>query len=87
MSQHLLRPPAVYLINLYHFRDFSQLLSTEPGLGHFGNVWAVVGDNLGEQSYESDGNVPMATLEPLVGWSEEKMDELRQKSGFDTAIA
>ena len=82
------------LVDLVKLWDPSQIndemksyLATAPGPGHIGNVWAVVGDNLGEQTYESDGNVPMATLEPLVGWSEEKMDELRQKSGFDTAIA
>lgn len=67
--------------------EMKSYLATAPGPGHIGNVWAVVGDNLGEQTYESDGNVPMATLEPLVGWSEETMDELRQKAGFDTAIA
>ena len=71
-----------------HINDeMKSYLATAPGPGHIGNVWAVVGDNLGEQTYESDGNVPMATLEPLVGWSEETMDELRQKAGFDTAIA
>ena len=67
--------------------EMKSYLATAPGPGHIGNVWAVVGDNLGEQTYESDGNVPMATLEPLVGWSEETMDELRQKAGFDKAIA
>ncbi|MDC3291132.1 THUMP domain-containing protein [Euryarchaeota archaeon] len=82
------------LVDLVKLWDPSQIndemksyLATAPGPGHIGNVWAVVGDNLGEQTYESDGNVPMATLEPLVGWSEETMDELRQKAGFDTAIA
>ena len=67
--------------------EMKSYLATAPGPGHIGNVWAVVGDNLGEQTYESDGDVPMATLEPLVGWSEETMGELRQKAGFDTAIA
>ena len=67
--------------------EMKSYLATAPGPGHIGNVWAVVGDNLGGQTYESDGDVPMATLEPLVGWSEETMDELRQKAGFDTAIA
>ena len=82
------------LVDLVKLWDPSQIndemksyLATAPGPGHIGNVWAVVGDNLGEQTYESDGAVPMATLEPLVGWSEETMDELRQKAGFDTAIA
>ena len=82
------------LVDLVKLWDPSQIndemksyLATAPGPGHIGNVWAVVGDNLGEQTYESDGNVPMATLEPLVGWSEETMDELRQKAGFDKAIA
>lgn len=82
------------LVDLVKLWDPSQIndemksyLATAPGPGHIGNVWAIVGDNLGEQTYESDGNVPMATLEPLVGWSEETMDELRQRAGFDTAIA
>lgn len=71
-----------------HINDeMKSYLATAPGPGHIGNVWAVVGDNLGEETYESDGNVPMATLEPLVGWSEETMDELRQRAGFDSAIA
>ncbi len=67
--------------------EMKSYLATAPGPGHIGNVWAIVGDNLGEQTFESDGVVPMATLEPLVGWSEETMDELRQRAGFDTAIA
>lgn len=82
------------LVDLVKLWDPSQIndemksyLATAPGPGHIGNVWAVVGDNLGEQTYDNDGDVPMATLEPLVGWSEETMDELRQRAGFDTAIA
>jgi thiamine biosynthesis protein ThiI len=67
--------------------EVKSYLSTAPGPGHIGKIWAVVGDNLGQQTFQNDGNVPMATLEPLVGWNEETMDELRQRSGFDTAIA
>lgn len=67
--------------------DVKSYLVTAPGPGHIGEIWAVVGDNLGQQTFQNDGNVPMATLEPLVGWNEETMDELRKRSGFDTAIA
>jgi thiamine biosynthesis protein ThiI len=67
--------------------EVKSYLSTAPGPGHIGKIWAVVGDNLGQQTFQNDGNVPMATLEPLVGWNEETMDELRQRSGFDIAIA
>ena len=67
--------------------EVKSYLSTAPGPGHIGKIWAVVGDNLGQQTFQNDGNVPMATLEPLVGWNEETMDELRKRSGFNTAIA
>ena len=67
--------------------EVKSYLVTAPGPGHIGEIWAVVGDNLGQQTFQNDGNVPMATLEPLVGWNEETMDELRKRSGFNTAIA
>lgn len=67
--------------------EMKSYLATAPGPGHIGNVWAVVGDDLHEKTYEADGNVPMATLEPLMGWAEENMDELRQRAGIVTAIA
>ncbi|HHZ74618.1 MAG TPA: hypothetical protein EYN58_05505 [Candidatus Poseidoniales archaeon] len=67
--------------------DLKSYLATAPGPGYIGAVWAVVGDNLGSQTFQIDGNVPMATLEPLVGWSEETMDELRRRAEIDSAIA
>tara|TARA_B100001750_G_C15458777_1_gene573041 strand:+ start:132 stop:986 length:855 start_codon:yes stop_codon:yes gene_type:complete len=70
----------------YKSQEFKKILATAPGPGHIGEIWAVVGDKL-SGSLEMVGNIPIATLEPLEGWSEDSLEELRDRSEFIQAIA
>lgn len=65
---------------------FEKILATAPGPGHVGEIWAVVGDNLTSR-LETQGNIPIATLEPLEGWLEDSLEELRNRAESNQAIA
>ena len=78
----------VKLWDPYHLEQkWVSKLATAPGPGHIGEVWARVGDSIPFPAPESTSNVPMATLEPLVGWSEQSLNELRVKTESISAIA
>ena len=36
---------------------------------------------------ETQGNIPIATLEPLEGWLEDSLEELRNRAESNQAIA
>ncbi len=66
----------------YHLEEkWRQKLATAPGPGHIGEIWAVVGDSL--ISFDNlESKVPIANLEPLVGWSDDSLEILRQRAGI-----
>jgi hypothetical protein len=61
--------------------EWSERLQTSPGPGHDGKIWAVVGDDLSDFVDEDEGRVPYARLEPLVGWSDDAILELKLRAG------
>ncbi|MDP7042777.1 MAG: THUMP domain-containing protein [Candidatus Thalassarchaeaceae archaeon] len=84
------KPELAELVSLwdpYHKSDiWRNNLATAPGPGHIGEIWAIVGDNLGGRS-DMEGKMPIATLEPLAGWPEDSLEELRQRTECSEAIA
>ena len=61
---------------------WSKKLDTAPGEAHLGKIWAVVGGDLTGFVDEDEGRVPYARLEPLAGWSDEALHELKQRTGI-----
>ena len=57
-------------------------LNSGPGPGHAGSLWGRVGSDLDGFEAENDRNVPVARLEPLAGWSEEQLSELKHQFGI-----
>ena len=62
--------------------SWADRLQTSPGVGHVGKIWAVVGDDLSDFVDEDEGRVPYARLEPLVGWSDDALHELKLRAGI-----
>ncbi|HJM87846.1 MAG TPA: THUMP domain-containing protein, partial [Candidatus Thalassarchaeaceae archaeon] len=83
------KPELAELVSIwdpYHISaKWKKNLATAPGPGHIGEIWAIVGDNLGARP-ERGGKIPIATLEPLAGWPEESLEELRQRTELPEAI-
>ena len=57
-------------------------LNSGPGPGHAGRVWGRVGADLDEFEAADDRNVPLVRLEPLAGWSEARLTELKHRFGI-----
>ena len=70
----------------YKSEKIRKILATAPGPGHVGEIWAIVGDKLSGR-LETEGKIPIATLEPLEGWLEESLEELRHRAESTQAIA
>ena len=61
---------------------WAQKLNSGPGPGHAGRVWGRVGADLEEFEAADDRNVPLVRLEPLAGWSEAQLTELKHRFGI-----
>jgi len=62
--------------------EWALKLNSGPGPGHAGRVWGRVGADLDEFEAVDDRNVPLVRLEPLAGWSEARLTELKHRFGI-----